>query len=521
LPALAVVLTMAWVAPSAQATTQAFTYTGAEQTFKVPGGVTSIHVVAIGGSGGSGNASGGAAAKVIGELESLTPGQTLYVEVGGRGKASGEGGAGGFNGGAAGGSPNAGGGGGASDVRTSPLASGLAPDHRIITAAGGGGGGGNGMETGGGTGGAAGNAGQESGPAEKGGGAGTPVKGGAGGEGCFGSATSGSLGSGGAGSNQGEVTGGAGGGGGGGTYGGGGGGAGCIFGGAGGAGGSSLEPLGGTLELASLLTAPEVQISYTLVPPSIAIVSPTNGTTYTQGQSVATNYSCTPPIGTSVSSCEGPVANGSSLDTTTLGPHTFTVEAEDADGATATKSFNYTVDARPSISIVSPINGSIYTQGQAVTAIYSCTPPEGTGVKTCAGPVANGSPLDTTGLGPHNFTVNAEDADGVTAEKSFNYTVVAASTPPPKAGIPDTILGSHPNAKLKAKKKVKVKFSFSSTTVGATFECKLDQGSFAPCTAPKSYKVTPGKHTFAVEAVSAAGTDPTPATFSFKVKKRL
>jgi hypothetical protein len=32
--------------------------------------------------------------------------------------------------------------------------------------------------------------------------------------------------------------------------------------------------------------------------------------------------------------------------------------------------------------------------------------------------------------------------------------------------------------------------------------------------------VKPGKHTFSVEAGSAAGTDPTPATFSFKVKKK-
>ncbi len=54
----------------------------------------------------------------------------------------------------------------------------------------------------------------------------------------------------------------------------------------------------------------------------------------------------------------------------------------------------------------------------------------------------------------------------------------------------------------------------------ATFECKLDKGAFAPCTSPKTYKVKPGKHTFSVEAVAAAGTDATPATFSFKVKKK-
>ncbi|HEY1356028.1 MAG TPA: hypothetical protein VGF09_06905, partial [Solirubrobacterales bacterium] len=65
-----------------------------------------------------------------------------------------------------------------------------------------------------------------------------------------------------------------------------------------------------------------------------------------------------------------------------------------------------------------------------------------------------------------------------------------------------------------------VKFSFSSDVAGATFQCKLDKGSFAPCASPKTYKVKKGKHTFSVEAVGPGGTDATPATFSFKVKKK-
>jgi hypothetical protein len=70
------------------------------------------------------------------------------------------------------------------------------------------------------------------------------------------------------------------------------------------------------------------------------------------------------------------------------------------------------------------------------------------------------------------------------------------------------------------KKKVKVKFSFSSTVTGASFECKLDKGSFESCSSPKSYKVKLGKHKFSVQASGAAGTDPSAATFSFKVKKK-
>ena len=87
--------------------------------------------------------------------------------------------------------------------------------------------------------------------------------------------------------------------------------------------------------------------------------------------------------------------------------------------------------------------------------------------------------------------------------------------------VPDTTLGSHPKKTVKTKKKkAKVKFSFSSDVAGATFQCKLDKGAFAPCTSPKTYKAKPGRHTFTVEALAPAGTDATPATFSFKVKKK-
>jgi hypothetical protein len=51
-------------------------------------------------------------------------------------------------------------------------------------------------------------------------------------------------------------------------------------------------------------------------------------------------------------------------------------------------------------------------------------------------------------------------------------------------------------------------------------KCKLDKRSFAPCSSPKRYKVKLGRHKFSVRAVSGAATDPTPAAFSFKVKKK-
>jgi subtilisin family serine protease len=57
-------------------------------------------------------------------------------------------------------------------------------------------------------------------------------------------------------------------------------------------------------------------------------------------------------------------------------------------------------------------------------------------------------------------------------------------------------------------------FEFTSNAPGSTFECKLDQGAWQPCTSPKSFTgLSAGGHTFSVRATDPEGdTDPTPAT---------
>ena len=62
-------------------------------------------------------------------------------------------------------------------------------------------------------------------------------------------------------------------------------------------------------------------------------------------------------------------------------------------------------------------------------------------------------------------------------------------------------------------------FTFSSEP-GTSFECKLDSGSYAPCSSPKTTShLADGSHTFYVRATDAAGnTDPTPASRTFTVK---
>jgi IPT/TIG domain len=117
----------------------------------------------------------------------------------------------------------------------------------------------------------------------------------------------------------------------------------------------------------------------------------------------------------------------------------------------------------PAIVVVSPADGATYAQGQAVTAVYSCTAPAGTSVTSCAGPVANGAPIDTSTLGLHMFTVNAVDGDGGPATKSVSYTVVAAGTPI-VSGVSETAKTWRENNALphiSAKNKVPVGTTFS------------------------------------------------------------
>ena len=224
-----------------------------------------------------------------------------------------------------------------------------------------------------------------------------------------------------------------GGGGGGGFFGGGGGGGGCSFGGGGGGGGSSFSE-GGLIVVTT--EEPNVRISYRK-PPTISIASPVAGATITQGQALTASYECTSPEGIPFAQCAGSVADGAALDTSTLGPHTLTVHAEDAAEGTADASASYTVYGPPSVTITSPTDGATYTLSQVVNAAYSCGHEEGTSIESCAGPVASGAAIDTATPGPHTFMVKAEDDLGGESTESVSYSV-SAPPPAPAAVIPDT-----------------------------------------------------------------------------------
>jgi hypothetical protein len=81
--------------------------------------------------------------------------------------------------------------------------------------------------------------------------------------------------------------------------------------------------------------------------------------------------------------------------------------------------------------------------------------------------------------------------------------------------LPDTVIDDGPSGTISVSSAT---FSFHSTQSPATFQCQVDSGAAAPCTSPVTYSgLADGDHRFSVQATSAAGTDPSPATATWTV----
>ena len=79
--------------------------------------------------------------------------------------------------------------------------------------------------------------------------------------------------------------------------------------------------------------------------PAISLTAPASNASYTVGQAVTAAFTCTDG-GSGVQSCQGTLANGAPIPTDTPGTFTFTVDAADQVGNTASSSVTYTVTAR-------------------------------------------------------------------------------------------------------------------------------------------------------------------------------
>jgi hypothetical protein len=343
--------------------TVAYAFTGGEQEFTVPSGITSLTAAAIGGSGGdhigqsSSGTPGGLGASVSASF-TVTPGQTLFVEVGGNGSdwVPSNSAPGGFNGG--GSAPSyfqsffdlgGAGGGGASDIRTEPATNSASLSSRLLVA---GGGGGSSID------GSGGNAGSDASASHynSGGFAGTSAAGGAGGSGGGSSGSSGTLGSGGAGGVQ---DGGAGGGGG--LYGGGGG---ATYG--GGGGGSSLGTVNGvTGNAASVTLIYSPAISSLAVTSSSASVTAGGSAALSSVGSDAAADSWDATSATTFASSDGSdQVTGNSIQFGTSGPRTITGTNGSASGITT-----IVVSVGPATTLV--VTASASSVGGGGTATFT------------------------------------------------------------------------------------------------------------------------------------------------------
>jgi hypothetical protein len=165
--------------------------------------------------------------------------------------------------------------------------------------------------------------------------------------------------------------------------------------------------------------------------PTVTLTTPAQAASYPQNAAVNASYSCVDE--TALSSCVGDVADGTPIDTATLGNHTFTVTATDAAGNIGSAVHDYVVVdvTAPSITITGPAEGATYSLNQTATATYSCADEAGgSGLATCTGTVASGAALSTSTAGPHTFTVNATDTAGNPSSATRTYTVLADTTLP-------------------------------------------------------------------------------------------
>ncbi|MFL5824955.1 MAG: hypothetical protein ACJ76V_00370, partial [Thermoleophilaceae bacterium] len=164
----------------------------------------------------------------------------------------------------------------------------------------------------------------------------------------------------------------------------------------------------------------------------------------------------------------------------------------------------------PTIDIAQPQDGSTLDPSASVNADYTCTAAKGMQIRSCAGPVNRGQPIDMT-PGAHDFQVVAIDEAGRRASTTNSYTVkdrAPADTTAPAVHIRSPAPGDR---------------FFRGDKVTADFDCTDEPGGsgLKSCTgtAPNGGPVdtsTEGPHTFTVTAVDNAGNT-TPQSNSYSV----
>lgn len=122
----------------------------------------------------------------------------------------------------------------------------------------------------------------------------------------------------------------------------------------------------------------------------------------------------------------------------------------------------------------------------------------------------SGDTLPAIVAGEHTFEVRAVDragnVDSTPAEHVWTYDDT----------LPDTFVGSDRGALTN---QTSVELTFAASEEGATFECRLDGGTWESCTSPATRTgLAEGEHVFEVRAIDGAErADPSPAAVSWRI----
>ncbi len=194
------------------------------------------------------------------------------------------------------------------------------------------------------------------------------------------------------------------------------------------------------------------------------------------------------------------------------GSYTFDVHAVEDGVDSAPAEAHFTIDTTPPDTMITGgPTGSIIDTSATFTFIsteasstFLCRLDDGS-TSGCTSPKA----YTALALGSHTFVVFAVDPAGNADLSPATATWQVVET------MPVAFIDTHPDATTPD---TSASFTFHSDTATATFECSLDNATYAACLSPLELSgLAAGAHSFNVRAVTVAGTRGLPASFAWTI----
>jgi len=147
------------------------------------------------------------------------------------------------------------------------------------------------------------------------------------------------------------------------------------------------------------------------------------------------------------SNLDGKIGTGETVSSSMLseGAHFIILLVTDSDGATNTDTIKIIIGSPPVVEIISPTDGSMYTQGDMISFSGTALDNEDGSLggdslawtSSSNGKIGTGESVSRSSLSPgtHQITFTATDSDGVTGSDTIQITI--ASKTPPMAEITD------------------------------------------------------------------------------------